>query len=60
MNLQKEIHPALAVVIVLGACLLGWAVLATLVLGALVVAGSWGVVGLSVALAAVWWGVTAP
>jgi hypothetical protein len=54
---DRAIHPAAAVLIVLGVCLLAWAVIAAVVLGVLIVAGTWGLLGLAVAGAAVWRGV---
>ena len=52
MNTDR-IHPALAVLILLGACLAAWAVVCALVLAALVIGGTWGVVVLVVAGAAI-------
>ncbi len=53
---DREIHPALALALVLGLVLACWVVVLALVLGALVVAGTVGVVLLFVGAAAIWWG----
>ena len=52
MNTDR-IHPALAVAILLGATLAAWAVVCALVLAALVIGGTWGVVVLFAAGAAI-------
>jgi hypothetical protein len=53
VNAPQRIHPALAVLILLGATLAAWAVVCALVLAALVIGGTWGVVVLFVAGAAI-------